>query len=241
MVSRFDGRPLRVWGTPSARGSGIMASGGGVASRCAPPPNNSVKRTAFRRRLLRALALMKTILLLSVLLYAICSPTGARASSSAVAALRDGFVLSAVIRYQCARAAANGDTKYMILAPNSASIDTPVIAKPHDRNAVASLKRRNSKTQLLPRNISISCFKSLSAAKLAAALPNGNWQHFHSVLPNAWGIFYLSLPGYSQDGTTALVQGSQQCGPMCANGFYWVLRLVNGKWQVVSSEPTWIS
>jgi len=171
---------------------------------------------------------------------AICAPVVAHAAGI-TATTRDAAVLSAVVQHECARSLANGDTKYMILAMRSASIDTPVVAAASGRSAIVSLRQRNSSTQPLPHNMSLSCFKTLPPAKLAKVLPNGNWQYFHKALPGAWGIFRLSLPGYSRDGKTALVQGSAICGPLCANGFYWVLCLVRGKWQVVSSEPTWVS
>src|SRR6185437_6518556 len=212
--------------------------------------NYSVKRTPVnrlrsskwcgRRRLPQALALSKFSLPLVILVCAVCAPVVVRAAGVTTTA-RDAAVLSAVIQHQCARSLANGHTKYMILATRSASIDTPVVAAASGRSAIASLRQRNRSTQALPRNISLACFKTLPPAKLAKVLPKGDWQHFHKALPSAWGIFRLSLPGYSRDGKTALVQGSTICGPLCANGFYWVLRLVRGKWQVISSEPTWVS
>lgn len=187
-----------------------------------------------------ALALSKLSLPLAILVCAVCAPAIALAAGVTTTA-RDAAVLSAVIQHQCARSLANGDTKYMILATRSASIDTSVVAAASGRSAIASLRQRNASTQPLPHNISLSCFKTLPPAKLAKALTNGDWQQFHKALPDAWGIFRLSLPGYSRDGKTALVQGSEVCGPLCGNGFYWVLRLVRGKWLVVSSEPTWVS
>ena len=221
----------------SFRGAIVPTGGKTGCCRLTIRPSGRAKSA---RRLTHALALSKFSLPLVILVCAVCAPVVVRAAGVTTTA-RDAAVLSAVIQHQCARSLANGHTKYMILATRSASIDTPVVAAASGRSAIASLRQRNRSTQALPRNISLACFKTLPPAKLAKVLPKGDWQHFHKALPSAWGIFRLSLPGYSRDGKTALVQGSTICGPLCANGFYWVLRLVRGKWQVISSEPTWVS
>ncbi len=99
----------------------------------------------------------------------------------------------------------------------------------HTEFAAAQLLRRNSEGP-----VPLALFKFRSRQIVIEDLDRSGWNPFEKH-PDGRACVRISLPGYSQDGKTALVAVSiafDQHG----SGEYFALRLSNGKWQVVWSD-----
>jgi len=68
-----------------------------------------------------------------------------------------------------------------------------------------------------------------------------NWESFREKYPKAGNIYTLSNVGFSEDSNQALVFVTNWCGYTCGEGNYYILKKLNGEWEVVDSLMTWIS
>lgn len=62
--------------------------------------------------------------------------------------------------------------------------------------------------------------------------PTG-WKDFFRQYPGSGGLISFSRPGYSEDGTQALVYFSIAC-PLCGRGEYLLLSKISGRWKIVA-------
>ncbi len=67
------------------------------------------------------------------------------------------------------------------------------------------------------------------------------YDHYYEDYPCADGLRSLSRVGFSKDGNVALVLHGIGFGRTAGTGHYFLLRNVNGHWQVVDKLMTWIS
>ncbi|HNW91400.1 MAG TPA: hypothetical protein PKM88_00630 [bacterium] len=72
------------------------------------------------------------------------------------------------------------------------------------------------------------------------AAPRG-WETLHARYPRSSGIVALSLPGYNENRTEALLSFSSTMGPLAGSGHLVMLARRPGGWQVVARAKTWIS
>lgn len=176
--------------------------------------------------------------ILTLLLFLPCAPVLAQTASYA---RQDVAVLSTIIADRCAYFAKHGDGKILILSGTASTIQVTDFPSGFNKAAVQSLKTRNSGNHQLPQLSLCKSFKRVAGSKLQALFEKSWWPGFRRAYPHASGTFSLSLPGYSLNGTTAIVQVSSACGGLCGGGFYWVLQYANGKWVIVERSGAWIS
>lgn len=69
--------------------------------------------------------------------------------------------------------------------------------------------------------------------------PDG-WRSFFAAHPSALGIIRLSRPGYSRDGSQALVYVTKLC-PLCGRGEYVLLVKTRDGWAASSRSMDWVS
>ena len=62
------------------------------------------------------------------------------------------------------------------------------------------------------------------------------WGGFYETFPGTSGLMYVSMPGYSATGDSAMVYVHEGCGGFCGAGRLLTLRRIGGKWYVVSSR-----
>jgi hypothetical protein len=99
------------------------------------------------------------------------------------------------------------------------------------RQLVESLETRNALPQSLP------VIEHPAVVLVAADRSEEARQQYRE---QTVGFALLSLPGYSSDGY-ALMYGSYTCGNTCGYGWLFVLKKLEGQWQVQSATVTAIS
>jgi hypothetical protein len=148
----------------------------------------------------------------------------------------------------CAKADAEKEGRYYVLSGNSAFVDQPG-ALMFDRDAIESLRLRNQSSRTLPVFEACQGYRSAAQSDIdnsmgllprpPGILKSDVWSGFYKSFPGAKGIIYLSFPGYSKDGESAIVQVASACESFCGHGFYKVLRKLEGKWVLEKSIPAW--
>ena len=78
---------------------------------------------------------------------------------------------------------------------------------------------------------------------LRMRLPHGpyNWKRHRALWPNSFGRVTLSSPGFSEDGSQALVHVGRMYGHLAGNGTLVRLEKRDGTWHVVETRRTWVS
>jgi len=64
---------------------------------------------------------------------------------------------------------------------------------------------------------------------------------FEARFPNNLGYFVVSHVGLNLNKTEALLYVDHFCGGLCGGGDYFLMRKVNGAWQIVDRHGTWVS
>jgi hypothetical protein len=67
------------------------------------------------------------------------------------------------------------------------------------------------------------------------------WDRFRKWFPKSSGIKMISSPGFSTDGSQALVQLGQQSDYLSGCGVCYFYELKNGVWRQVGKATTWVS
>jgi hypothetical protein len=150
---------------------------------------------------------------------------------------RDEAVLAAVLDGLCDQ----GDAGYYFVLDRSVGVESDT-AEGVEASAMRSLAERNETPGRL--DIAKRCprLRIASEKEIGDATRRGDWDRFHRAFPQAKGILYLSRPGYSSDGRTAVVDVGSGCGSLCGAGFLWVLKAdAAGHWTVERMIPTWVS
>lgn len=182
-----------------------------------------------------------TLLLYSMILASASSVAPSKAISDRVHAAEDAAVLSAIVDDRCKYSASHNERRYEILSDQTSTVsDVPKDTK-IDSSASRSLALRNKAPHQLPGMTLCSAFKRVSRAKIDAAMHEKGWSGFYEVFPQASGISYFSLPGYSVDGAKAVVMFSGSCDLLCGATSYWVLKKIEGRWTVQTSVGGGIS
>lgn len=164
---------------------------------------------------------------------------------------QDSNVLVAVVQGLCrGNVKVYGRNKYVVLSSESSKVDASDVEALNgtDKALVKSLANRNRTSRELPRIKLCPYVKRFSSQKLSYLFSKQckdfnkcYWKGFYQRYPEATGITYVSLPGYSDNGQTAIVLVVGTCDWQCGNASYWVLKKINGKWVFDKSIGGWIS
>lgn len=152
-----------------------------------------------------------------------------------VATSDDQQVISAVVNRLCDQKGAG----YYFLSSSSATVAPYFTPEGVDESARRSLLDRNNNSEPLPvvdvcdglKRMDQKEIDSYLETRGKGSLPE-RWMAFYEKFPDAKGVMYLSLPGYSTQGDIAVVQVSGVCGWLCGGGSFWILQRVSGHWQV---------
>ena len=160
-----------------------------------------------------------------------------RAISADVASpgMDDAPVLSAIIETLCEESSAHLDG-YRVLSNESVSVGHDAGKIGLNEEATASLNERNKVRHPLPALALCAQIVEAKRQDIAAAFRHHDLSDdermsaFYKRFPGATDFLELSLPGYSTDGTSALVVVGGAYGD-----FYWVLHKVDRVWIVEKS------
>ena len=108
------------------------------------------------------------------------------------------------------------------------------------------LHRNNGRDVLPPKQLGCPGLRIASASEVQELFSRAEhnpptWDAFYKRFPGAKAITFLSYPGYSSNGTNAVVETSYDCGATCGAGHIYSLELKSGRWVVIKRETTWIS
>jgi hypothetical protein len=174
---------------------------------------------------------------------------GALFSTSSCATSRrvegnDRQVITTVIQKMCDKK----DHGYVVLSSNTGAVNRNFVLDGLDATARESLIDRNQKPTNLPMLEACSGFKFVDGKVVDSYLESPEkggmperWMAFYAQFPDAEGVMYLSLPGYSKHGDVAIVQVASACGWLCGSGFFWILRKESDRWQVEKTIQAWQS
>ena len=173
-----------------------------------------------------------TRFLVSLFLLVLSAPTCTIAQESG--GTDDAAILSTVVQSMCLGLATHGEKRYIVLSDRSEEIGRDGGKEGLNRDALASLVARNSLSHQLPKITLCSSVKVFKRDDIRAAenkfVSDDFLSDFRKAFPGSFGPTTLSLPGYAEGGTSALVVMSNAGG-----SFYYVLRRVDGKWRVDKS------
>jgi len=119
-------------------------------------------------------------------------------------------------------------------------------AKQHDKKlveAVMSLFQENSEERPLESLGDLTLkHVALTEEEFKGSGKDG-WEQFHKSHPDSRRIITLSFPGFSRDGSTAVIYMSSHSGWLSARGRLYILRKKDGKWvdAEISIGRRWIS
>ena len=144
----------------------------------------------------------------------------------------DVAVLSVIAQSMCASLASSGEARYLVLSDESEQIKSDGGKESLRQEAVASLVSRNSVSYPLPKITlcpTIRLFKAsvIRSAEKKFAESDDYISSFRRAFPGAFGPTDMSLPGYTENGTKALVVVSNAGG-----SFYYVLHKQGGQWRI---------
>jgi hypothetical protein len=145
--------------------------------------------------------------------------------------VEDAAVLSAIVQSFCAGLVAKGEARFLVLSDQSLAVEHDYGKDPIGHEALASLNSRNAISQTLPKLALCPSVHLTSEEEIRAALRRYGGDDyitgFRQVFPGSFGPTNVSLPGYAEGGTVAVVVVEKAGG-----SFYYVLRKREGKWSV---------
>jgi hypothetical protein len=130
---------------------------------------------------------------------------------------------------------------------------TPTLTADHLRNRIKGLDRDTaadfiyknkqpmSLTELLEGRSRWTFLPRAEMNEFFGGYPQKGWEAFHAKYPGEYGFTSFSRIGFSARGTQALVMVGLHCGPLCGQGWYFLLSKTNGRWKVKREEEAWIS
>ena len=71
--------------------------------------------------------------------------------------------------------------------------------------------------------------------------PGDGWEHFQRAYPNSGGILEISAPGFSADGSHALIMIGQQAGRAMGSGRVELYVKEGLEWKLLRSASRWVS
>ncbi len=182
---------------------------------------------------------MKKIWLLLVTIALLAAPVSWAAAGTSGS---DSAVFAGLLEHIACQPPTHGEEQTLtVVVTRTESYDKESTPQGVASGVVRSLKRRNKVTHKMPSVMACKNVRFVSWSKLKGILAKGGWDRFYKLFPHAVDVLQLTLPGYSKDGKTAVVQGHTYCKGLCGHGVYWVLKHTNGKWVVVHRTPTWLS
>jgi hypothetical protein len=105
----------------------------------------------------------------------------------------------------------------------------------------ANLERRNGMSVRVVAHREVSWVKVVPGEEVKAAFERGFWREFKAEFPQALGVMRCSLPGFSPDGSSAVVHTSWSSGPLAGwGGLIYVKKGPKG-WVQHASWRFWIS
>jgi len=110
-----------------------------------------------------------------------------------------------------------------------------------DLEAFGAAVYRSTGGTKLPPGIGCSKLKLTSNRAIKQALGKNFWPGFRAAFPGARGLATFSLPGYSEDGSIAIVIVEMSCDTRCGGGEVWELHKSEEGWSVTKKIPAWIS
>lgn len=114
-----------------------------------------------------------------------------------------------------------------------------------DASAFDAFEKRNAERLRLDAGrfdgINVVLFERSELDELFAGDPWGGWEKYYKRFPRAQGTLTLMRPGFSDDGTQAVIYYGNQSAS--AGGAGWIVLLEwNGKhWKIVEKSMLWIS
>lgn len=157
----------------------------------------------------------------------------------------DASVIRAVIQRTCDQS--DGTRDPVTLIADQAILSQDTRGSDLDASAIQDLILRNAKPTPLPMFPACAAVAVASPEEVALAE-----RRFEPVgcpgddcemqgAPDRKGILHLSLPGYSSDGSYALVGVTHQCGSVCGWSGFIILRRENGQWLLQFFVPRVVS
>jgi hypothetical protein len=156
----------------------------------------------------------------------------------------DDQVLSVVLTEMCSHKA----TEYSFVSASTSLAFGSMVPQNIEATARASLLARNesaSGLRVFPPCNTLRILKRSESDEYFGTHReiHEQWMAFYARFPDASGIMTLSLPGYSADGCSAVVQVAGTCGATCGGGAYWILHRIDGRWRLKPGDVIqgWIS
>lgn len=112
--------------------------------------------------------------------------------------------------------------------------------------AIRDYKRRNAEPESLRYIGAISPrIEFVSAEDIERIFPANSavdpWTNFYKRYPGSGGLVSLSVPGFNEDHTEALVYVAHMCGGLCGGGEFVILKKDRGRWVVDRTDELWVS
>ena len=118
----------------------------------------------------------------------------------------------------------------------------------HDKRlteAVSAFCRRNKRTHIIDSFDELSVKHVIVAGEqgsdLFAAKNVPGWKEFFRTHPMTPKLIMLSLPGFSTDGTLAVIYMGAYFRGLAGGGFFYVLERKEGQWIVIKKNHWWAS
>lgn len=70
---------------------------------------------------------------------------------------------------------------------------------------------------------------------------NNFWPAFYKQYPGSSGLISFSNVGFNEQHDQAFLYASRSCGGLCGEGSYFLLKKVNGRWEIVKEQGLWVS
>lgn len=208
------------------------------------------------------MSMMQAVLFLSVVLWG-CSESGVRQNSgqknqpeqrdSSNADQNDALLLVTILQ----NLQISGDTVHNVVVqretapPEEVAGETP-------RERLADIHRRllpdlqhSTERSFWERNVAPETLQSAMIPGIENWISeedfrtrvvdtSAGWEDFFRQYPGSDGLISFSRPGYSHDGTQALIYVSIAC-PLCGRGEYLLLSRTSGRWKIVARSVDWLS
>jgi hypothetical protein len=142
----------------------------------------------------------------------------------------DAAILSIVLAHLCAP---DHDERSKKLSAQTFVVRYVPSSEEFDGSAVASLRGRNNEVHSLPPLSLCPALSFIPSARIEAAAGDAGWPGLHQRSSKPVRMIYLSLPGYSFDGSSTIVELREWSGAHT----FWVVRKVEGKWELYKSVP----
>ena len=108
---------------------------------------------------------------------------------------------------------------------------------------IADFRLKNQQTWLLDNNLELDIpIRLLSEDEFHQIFTSQDgWKQFYAQYPGSQGVMTLSRVGFNTKMDKALVYVGNQSYWLAGEGFYLLLALENGHWNVIGEEMVWIS